>query len=274
MTFSVRYECGGRLGNCVFPYLLCTLYQIEYGYKYTTTPQSDEICIDDNLFLTYFWNPSSKQFQLPQISGNIVFRGYFQHDIFFRRSKQAIVEFLEKHADQDIHTGCNEHYPSSILLNGKLPDGYLDPDTLVVHLRMEDKIADVIEGNSALFVIHPDDYANVLARIPHKKILWVMNKPTQEIEHRYLSYLKRKYGGEYATHSLEEDMALMRHATKLVCSRSSLSWISSAFANDQYVAMPEKYENWQHETFRKVHPTTTYFSYRKASKKDLEEICL
>jgi hypothetical protein len=265
MTFSVRYECGGRLGNCVFPYLLCILYQTEYSHTYTITPQSDEICIDDTLFLTYFWNPSSEQFQLPQISANIVFRRHF---------KQAIVEFLKKHPDQDIHTGCNEHYPSSILLNGKLPDVELDDDTLVVHLRMEDKVTDIIEENSPLFVIHPDDYAKVLASIPHKKILWVMNKPTQEIEHRYLSYLQMKYGGEYATHSLEEDMALMRQATKLVCSRSSLSWISSAFDKDQYVAMPEKYENWQHETFRKVHPTTSYFSYRKASKKDLEKICL
>lgn len=273
--FSVRYECGGRLGNCVFPYILCVLYQKEYGHIYTTTPQSDEIHIDDKTFLDYFWNPEQGgDVRLPQISANVVFRGYFQHHVLFRQFGKVIRDFLAEYPNQDIHTGCKEHYSSSILIEDYLPDKILDDSTLVIHLRMEDKVAEVIEQNSALFVIHPDDYEPVIKAIPHSQIIWIMNKPKQDIEFKYLAYLQKKYGGTYKPQNIEEDMTLMRKAKKLICSRSSLSWICSAFSTEQQiVAIPEKYENWSHETFQPLHPQTLLYSYRKASKKDLENIC-
>ena len=272
--FTVRYDCAGRLGNCVYPYALCVLYQMEYGHRYVTEEQPNEICIDDKTFLTYFWNPSFQNIRLPPISANVVFRGYFQHPILFQAFGVKIRECIELNPHQDIHTGCNESYDCSILIEDALPDVHLDDNTLVIHLRMEDKVADVIEPNSALFVIHPDDYAPVINSIPHAQILWIMNTPKQEIEKNYIAYLQKKYGGVYKAQSLAEDMSIMRKAKKLICSRSSLSWVCSAFAyQDQLVAMPEKYEDWYHETVFSLHRETRYFSYRKASTKDLENLC-
>ncbi len=273
MSYSVRYECGGRLGNCVFPYILCILYQKMYGHRYVTEQQANEVVIDDALFLKLFPFSNDGQIQLPHLQANLVFRGYFQHDQYLKYCKSFLEEWIREHPDQEIITGWNERIPAKILIEDALPDVHLSPKTLVIHLRMEDKVADVIEPNSALFVIHPDDYAPVLEKLDYDTILWVMNKPTQAIEFQYLSYLQTKYGGTYKVQRLEEDMSLMRKAPILLCSRSSLSWICSAFAyGPQKVVMPERYETWIHETFMSVQPDTQYFSYRKASRKDLEQL--
>lgn len=274
MEFCVRYECGGRLGNCVFPYILCILYQKMYGYRYVLDRQPNELVIDDRLFLQVFPKETEGQIALPAIRANLVFNGYFQHDQYLRLCRTLLEEFLKEHPDQPIVTGWNERIPAEILIKDSLPNLHLTPKTLVVHLRMEDKVADIIEPNSALFVIHPDDYAPLLKTIEYDTILWVMNKPKQDIELQYLAYLQKQYGGSYKAQSLEDDMSLMRKAPMLVCSRSSLSWVCSAFAyGPQKVWMPERYETWIHETFTRVQPDTTYFPYRKASRKDLEEVC-
>ena len=273
MYFTVRYECGGRLGNCVFPYALCMLYQIFYGYKYTNAPQPNEIQINDTVFLQYFSKEALLKGELPCPPSNLCISGYFQHDYILKPFLERFQKFILENPKQIIHTGCKEQIPCEILIKDYLPTVHLSPKTVVVHLRMEDKIADVIEPNSALFVIHPDAYENVLKQIEYDTIIWVMNSPKQDIEYKYLAYLQQKYGGQYKEQTLEEDVTLMRKAPTLVCSRSSLSWICSAFAyDDQEVYMPERYETWQHETFHSIHPNTKYYSYQKASRKDLESL--
>lgn len=272
MPFTVRYECGGRLGNCVFPYVLCILYQHFYGYDYVTEPQPNEVQIDDKAYLQFF---SSKEdnLQLPNISANIVFNGYFQHEAYLKYFKPQLVEFIQYHPLQRMITGWQERVPAEILIKDYLPELSLREDDVVIHLRLEDKLADTIEHNSALFVIHPDDYENVLSSLKYKQIYWVMNKPKDPLEHKYIAYLQKRWGGVFQPRSLEEDMCLMRKAKTLVCSRSTLSWICSSFSEgEQVVYMPEAYETWSHETFHDVHPKTFYYSYRKATKQDLQTL--
>lgn len=274
MVFTVRYDCGGRLGNCVFPYILCVLYQMLHGYQYTKDAQPNEIHINDAVFLEFIFEEFKKTGRLPQLQQNLFISGYFQHDCLLKPFLPKIKQFLLTNPKQILHTGWKEEFPSEILIKDYLPIVQLSEKTVVIHLRMEDKVADIIEPNSPLFVIHPDDYEPVLKQIEYDRLIWVMNKPKQEIEFKYLAYLQKKYGGEYKVQTLEEDMSLMRKAPILVCSRSTLSWICSTFAyQEQKVFMPERYETWSHETFQSIQPNTIYFSYRKASKSDLEHIC-
>ena len=274
MSFTIRYECGGRLGNCAFPYALCVLYQILYGYKYVTEKQPNEVCITDDIFIRHSTEENIKNGILINVPSNIVINGYFQHDVVFKYFLYKIYEFITLNPNQVIHTGSNQSFLSNVLIKDVLPSLNVSPTTVVIHLRMEDNIVDKIEKNSPKFIIHPDDYELILKNIKYDKIIWIMNEPKHDIEKKYISYLQKKYGGEYKPQTLEEDMTIMRKAHILVCSRSTLSWISSVFSyNQQKVFMPEKYEDWPHETFKSIHPDTTYYSYRKATKKDLEYVC-
>lgn len=273
MSFTVRYECGGRLGNCVFPYVLCIMYQHFYGYEYVTEPQPNEIQIDDKTYLQFFSTKGSSDILLPNIKANLVFNGYFQHEAYLKGFKPMLLTFIQGNPLQRMITGWQEKIPAEILQKDYLPDISLTEEDVVIHLRLEDKLTEVIQENSAHFVIHPDDYETVLSRLKYRKIYWVMNKPKEPLEHRYIAYLQKRWGGEFKVRSLEEDMCLMRKAKTLICSRSTLSWICSAFSEgDQTVYMPEAYEHWDHETFHDVHPKTFYYSYRKATKQDLQDL--
>lgn len=269
MDFTVRYECGGRLGNCVFPYVLCILYQHMYGHRYVNHPQPNELRITDKEYLHYF-STKGPELVLPNIQANLVFTGYFQHDIYLKYLKQTLIDFVTRNPHQILTTGWKESIPAEILIKDYLPEINLTEEDVVIHLRLEDKLSDTIEENSALFVIHPDDYEGVLSKLKYKQIYWVMNKPKEPLEHKYIAYLQKRWGGVFQVRTLEEDMCLLRKAKNLVCSRSTLSWICSAFSTgEQIVHMPEAYEHWDHETFHDVHPQTFYYSYRKATKQDL-----
>lgn len=272
MEFSVRYECGGRLGNCVFPYVMCILYQRVYGYRYETNPQPNEVRIDDTSFLQYF-APQGDDVVLPRIPANIVFVGYFQHEIYLKRCKQLFIDFIKEHPDQRMITGWKESIPAEILIKDYLPEITLEKEDVVVHLRLEDKLCETLKDNSALFVIHPEDYESVLSKLHYKQIYWVMNTPKDPLEKKYIAYLQKRWGGVFQPRTLEEDMCLMRKAKTLVCSRSTLSWVCSAFSEgEQVVYMPEAYETWIHETFKSAHPQTSFYSYRKATKQDLQTL--
>jgi hypothetical protein len=269
MGFTVRYECGGRLGNCVFPYLLCILYSHMYGHTYVNDRQPNEVMITDKEYLQHF-STKGPEVVLPNIQANLVFNGYFQHDVYLKYLKQILVDFIQKHPQQLLITGWKEHIPAEILTKDYLPEIVLTEEDIVIHLRLEDKLTDLIEENSAHFVIHPDDYERILSTLKYNQIYWVMNKPKEDLEHKYIAYLQKRWGGIFQARTLEEDMCLMRKAKTLVCSRSTLSWVCSGFSEGvQVVYMPEAYEHWSHETFHDVHPQTFYYSYRKATKQDL-----
>lgn len=275
MTFTVRYETGGRFGNTVFTYTLCVMYQL-LGYKYIIDKEvDDEIYITDDNFLQLYNEEMFKNKTLPVFNKNIVFSGYCQHDYILRYCKLDVINFIKNNESQQLRTemSIGKVYESKVLVDDYLPDINLTDDDLVVHLRLEDNIIDEIKHNSPKFILSPHDYNKLLENIKFKKIYWVMAKPTHPIEVRYLDYMINKWGGEYKERTVEEDVCLMRKAKKIICSRSTLSWISSAYSiSEQEVYLPNCYETWNLESFNKVHDNTTRYDYKKCTLQDLENI--
>ena len=275
MSFTVRYSCSGRLGNCVYPYTLCVIYQL-MGYTYVDTPQANEIYIDDNTFLRLFNDDNFKFKNIPEFNKNIVFSGYFQHNYILKYYKESVLEFIKQNPNQKIHT-CNmggAFFKSEVLFKDYLPLLELTDEDLVVHLRLEDNITNVVLPNSPKYIISPYDYDKLLSNNTYKNIYWVACTPTHNIEYRYINYLINKWGGIYKEQSIEEDICLMRKAHNIICTRSTLSLISSAYSiNKQNVFIPV-YDKWIHESFIKIHDNTKLYDYRKCSLPDLERILI
>lgn len=272
MVFTVRFECCGRLGNAIFPYILCVLYQM-IGYKYVTDIQGNEFMINDNTFLEFFNDILFKNNTLIIIPSNIVFSGYFQHDFIIKYQKDAILNFINNNLGQKIPTelGIGRTFENTILINDYLPEVFPNKDDVIVHLRLEDRITDIID--QANYVISPFDYDSILEKNNFKNIYWVMNKPKLDIEKKYLKRMIDKWGGIYKERTIEEDVTLMRKAKNIICSRSTLSWISSAFSfESQNVYLPKCYATWNLESFTKVHDNTIIYDHTRCRLYDLETI--
>jgi len=276
MGFTVRYSCAGRLGNCVYPYTLCVIYQI-MGYTYVDTPQPNEVYISDDTFLTLFNDDMFKLKKIPTFESNIVFTGYFQHYYIIKYYKEQILDFIKKNPTQIIHTASmtGKIFRSEILVKDYLPSLELTNDDIVIHLRLEDNITDIVLPNTPNFIISPYDYDRLLLNNTYKNIYWVACKPTHDIEYRYINYMINKWGGVYKEQSIEEDVCLMRKAHNIICSRSTLSIISSGYSiHKQNVFMPVILENWNHESFTSIHENTELYHYTKCSLSDLKQILI
>ena len=276
MIYTIRYECSGRLGNCIYPYTLCVIYQL-MGYIYVDTPQPNEIYIDDDTFLRLFNENNFKFKNIPSFESNIVFSGYFQHNYILKHYKESILEFIKKNPNQRIHT-CNmigASFKSEILFKDYLPSLELTDEDLVVHFRLEDRVVDVIIDSNAAFVMSPHDYDKLLLNNTYKNIYWVMCKPRHDIEHRYIQYMINKWGGIYKEQSIEEDMCLMRKARNIICSRSTISIISSAYSiseQNAFMVNVPKSDKYTHETNTNLHDNTELYDYTKCTLSDLEKI--
>ena len=220
MPLTVRYFCPGRLGNCIYPYTLCVIYQL-MGYIYVDSPQPNEIYIDDDTFLRLFNEDTFKLENVPIFESNIVFSGYFQHYYIIKYYIKRILEFIKENPNQKIHTNkmIGEIFKSEILFKDYLPSLELTKDDIVIHLRLEDYITNIVLENTPQAVISPYDYDRLLLNNTYKNIYWVACKPIHDIEHRYINYLINKWGGTYKEQSVEEDMCLMRKAHNIICSR-------------------------------------------------------
>jgi hypothetical protein len=74
--------------------------------------------------------------------------------------------------------------------------------------------------------MHPESIKNVLDKINEKSVCLVVNKPTMEIENKYIDYFKKFYNITIESNSGIEDYHIMKNAKILVCSCSTLSWIA------------------------------------------------
>jgi hypothetical protein len=133
----------------------------------------------------------------------------------------------------------------------------------VIHLRLEDFI-----NNSA--VIHPDCIVDVMSYINDTSYTIVLNKPKNDIEIKYVNYLKSKFNIILQTGSILEDFYVMCQAETLVCSSSTLSWIASFLSDTvKTVYFPNKTRE-PHESFNKPIENTYYYDIKLCSKDDLE----
>ncbi len=273
--FYITYDCGGRLGNCVFPFFFCILIEMRYGYKYTEEDVPGQLTIGDREFASFFTEQAFLHNKIYLPPANLRLTGYFQYDWIFRHFKKQMIEYLENSPRllSVMAKSLNHRVPSQMLFTDALPEVNPTPDDLVIHIRLDDYLQEKVEENVPFCPFSPDDYDDILKNEKYDTIYWVMKEPTQPLEEKYIQYLLKKWGGIYKPQTLAEDISLMRKAHRLVCSRSTLSWISSYLSpHEQTVYMPLKKVDWFFEQCPGIYPNTRYFDYKKCNIKELEEI--
>lgn len=275
--FYITYDCGGRLGNCIFPFFWCIFFEMRYGYIYSENDHEPQITINEVHFKELITEERVLSNQLIMPAGNLRLWGYFQYDWLFKHFRKDIMDYLHKSPKwlSIMAKSLNHRLSSEMLLNDLLPNVNPGPRDVVVHLRLEDNLVhNEISPNGPKFVFSPDDYDIIFKNIQFENIYWVMKAPEHPVEHKYIAYLLRKWGGIYKEQTLEEDICLMRKAHVLICSRSTLSWASSYLSphDQQVVFMPLKKVDWFFEDCPGIYPTTIRFDYHKCTIEDLERI--
>lgn len=277
--YTVRYECGGRLGNCVFPYTLCVIYEMFFGKKYVIEPQPDEFVITDELFKTIYSEESFKNFEFIVPQRNICFKGYFQYDYIFYVFKDKIVNYIKSHTHEILSPSNGIQFYNTVLYHDYMPDFILNDNDIVFHVRLEDALYPDRATTPLLLQIH--HYKSVIENFRKQfqllpgtgKIYWILNKPSMPLEVLHLEFLLSELGGIYEPHSIEEDLCIMRKSKNLICSHSTFSWIAAAFSTSpQNVFIPEfsTILNYPHEKFTYLHEKSVVYPYPRYTSGELE----
>ena len=273
----ITYDCGGRLGNCIFPFFICILFEMRFGYTYSEEDHYPQTTVTDEMFAQHVTEEKLLNNQITLPKENLRLWGFFQYDWIFKHFRKEIMEYLEK-SPRNIcimAKSMNHRLSSQKILTDRLPNVNPGPKDVVIHLRLEDNlVTDDINPNGPRFVFSPHDYDPILKNLEYERIYWVMKAPEHPMEFKYLDYMMKKWGGIYTPQSLEEDICLMRKAHILVCSRSTLSWVSSYLTphEKQTVFLPLKKINCFYEQCPGIYPITIPFDYQKCRIQDLERI--
>ena len=257
---------AGRLGNAIFRYFASIVFSLIYngiisnGYGY-----ENSITINDNDFIILSNNILDNNIQNIQNidrNKNYNFRGYFQHDLIYRKFKNQIIHYIKNNPVVDLVTDHNEIYKSIDLI--ECPYTFQQYD-IVVHLRLEDFV-------TSLSLIHPKSLKNVLEKIDftNKTKCFVVKKPTTQIEEKYIDYFK-EFEMIIESNDPITDFHIMKNAKILVCSCSTLSWCASFLSETIETCYFPNYNNpdriW--ETFKKPIDNTILYDFEKCP--NLEE---
>lgn len=250
--YTIRYSCGGRLGNCIFPYTICVIFQILYNFKYVTEPEANECVINDENFKAFFTEEmlreELKNGGLLKPKNNIVLIGYFQHDYIFRICQELVKAFIYKNPQMMVTPSNHEsqQFSNEILYKDYLPSINFSTEDVIFHIRLEDYLNDIDNPNGFKWIVDLNCYKKILSdfsndfKVNIKNVFWVMKQPNSEIELLYIRHLLKNVGGVYKSQSLLEDFSMMRKAKNLICSASTLSWMAAAYsAGCQNIYIPK-----------------------------------
>jgi hypothetical protein len=261
----------GRLGNSLFRLFANIVFLLVYktnGQIYNYIGPSN-YCLDDNSFIIWMNDVLNS---LPpcnlNLNNSILFDGYYQHDKIFVKYKNEIIRFILNNPDLIIKTHNNDSYKVIDFINYPLQKHY----NIVVHLRLEDfiEISQVINPNSIKIVIE-----ELISNYPDEQICFVLNKPTSELEIKYVQFFTSKYSNiVIESNDVITDYTIMKNAKILVCSCSTLSWAASLLSTTlEKVYVPNYSQvNGSHQTFKKPIENTVLYDIQTCNISDLNNI--
>ncbi len=262
----------GRLGNSLFRLFANIVFLIIYEpnakiYNYGNTYS---LGINDNNF--QIWMNSilnDKILRLVNVHTNYLFDGFYQHDKIFVKFKQEIINYMKTHPDLIIKTDRNDSYKIIDFVDFPIEKQY----NIVVHLRLEDFITNsqVIDPTCVRVVM--DEIESLYPN--EEQICIVVNKPTTDLESKYINFLKKRNPKIIIeSNDVITDYTIMRNATVLVCSCSTLSWAASLLSTTlQKVYIPDYIDiGGSHQTFKKPIENTTLYNIRTCTSDELLRI--
>ena len=252
----------GRAGNALFRYFASVIMSIIYGARRTGIYDHHVKILDDTWFLSF--QTMVLQGHIPDLEGvKYMLEGYYQHDAIYVKFKDDIIKWIKSHPF-DLLT---EEPTGQFLIRDVLTIFPIQTSDVVVHIRLEDFI---MNGS----VIHPDSIRNLLQSENINDFCMVVNQPCTELEYKYVDYFRKFFRFKIQSGTIWEDFYVMRNATTLICSCSTLSWAASLLSDTvSKVYMPDysKHRTRLHETFKfPINDTVTY-QYKEISKDSLTD---
>lgn len=254
---------GGRLGNVIFRHYAFIILHILYGAEFAGYSSDKGLPFKDPNFrdLTNCINSGTHYYLDPNWDFRL--EGYFQHDKIYHKYKNEIINYIKTHPEEKLITEKFESYNLIQLLEHDNIKKY----KIVVHIRLEDYM-------EASWVINPECYKNILDKYSDEQICFVLAKPTEEIEKKYMEYFSKLYKNiVIESNDVITDYHIMKNAEILVSSLSTLCWSSTFFSTTQTkVYFPKHNIHGLHNTFNNPHSNTEYYDTELCSKSDLEKI--
>ena len=267
------YNQGAGFGNVVFAQLAAILFAILFdGELINITDQADiarfrEICVevDDAKFLDIINAKLNNNQTIIDPNKNYFLTGYYQHDECFAPYKQQIIDYIRKNPENILFAN---HYSNPYKLQDVIEPIQTNIYDVVIHARLGDFIG-------LDWTMHPLDIKNVVDSLnltPESKVCLVVERPTMELEHMYISYLQKSIPNlslEMNSYPII-DYNIMRNARTLICSCSTLSWIASFMGcENQQVCFPNYLKRYNHETFRRPHEKVTQYDFSRCTRNEL-----
>jgi len=187
----------------------------------------------------------------------ILLNGFFQHDQIYLKYWLQIVDYIRMHPEFRLITDRGDiHHAGELLAHptGVIPRGH----RIVCHLRLEDFCQiNICFSPRAIHRL----LQGIARRYPTDRICLVLNRPTEDYEHRYLEYISEGLDVCIESNDVITDYHILREAEVLICSYSTLSWVASLLSETVREVYMPTFNYWFSigrvwETFRQPIPNT------------------
>jgi hypothetical protein len=236
----IYFEPKGRLGNALFRYFAILLIlksnsHLTYG-GVNRHRNGGVIIIDDNSYKNII---SNNHFQLENKNTNLLLNGFYQLQEF-ANYRDEIKSLLHGHREDIIYNYPYEEFKISDIITKPTILNIYD---IVIHIRLEDFV------NNNEFIRH-EYIINLLNKITstffsNNKTAIVVNKPKSSFELNYIETVKLWFNTNNIPINIESndiitDFHIMKHAKKLICSNSTVSWCAALLSdNIEICYMPD-----------------------------------
>lgn len=219
----ISYRLQGRFANNIFQYMAAKVlqkYASHHPYVYNMTLPSAGVVNHDNYETLY----NTLYNDQPHVECDLFLDGFFQFEHHLNRERrylQSIWTVYNQERFNDTFRVCDI---ANYTQENKLSH---DPDDLLLHVRLDDFIP-------IHWTIEPSILHRLIKQIPHRRLYILCDQPKSPLEFTYLQSFHSFQPIYYLGRDLLEDFNEMYHAPRLICSRSTLSWVSAFLGEIQY----------------------------------------
>ncbi len=224
MPYNITYFEQGRTGNNLFQWAACKVLGYIFGHTYVISmPYIRRVIINDELFkeITESADPATDTHFNHLRENHIECNGFFQLSTLFVKYRERLIQDLYSTTDiipsifgKKVNIYTLMHTPSKYNLSEQ---------DVVISLRLDDFYN---AGYPQTNIISPTYYLNILKTISFDKLYIVCDKINKPWEEAYLNKFK-EYSPIIVSGTIEDDVAVLREAKRIIHSNSTLCWFIS-----------------------------------------------
>ena len=229
MSYNITYFERGRTGNNLFQWATCKVLGYIFGHTYVISmPHVRRVIVDDNLFkeISESEDPATDIRFNHLRENHIECNGFFQLSKLFVKYRERLIQALYSTTDiipsifwQKVNIFTLMHTPSKYILSDR---------DVVVSLRLDDFYH---PDGKQTDIPYPNFYLDIIKTMNFDRLYIVCDKINKPWEQAYLNQFK-EYNPILVSGTIEDDVAVLRDAKRIIHSNSTLCWFIS-FASEK-----------------------------------------